>query len=284
MEQNAKSIEHTSIFGKAMQKCDSLRDWQSAHEIMKLLLASQLHPDVIVFTIFFNGMAHYDSPDLTTKYFNVMVDEYGIMPDVACLNTIIKSFRLQGKVKQAERFWHMMNHKYHLEPDELSYTEMISVYAKRHDKEKGEQLFNEYLDKVQKQSLKHEQPVYGAYLNMFSRMGDIEGMMYANNLSQQVGFSTNVVILADIMRGYLVAKDEHGCLDAHEEWLSHGLAPSLTMMNLKCVALVHKIGRSKAPFEDRYPIYLELKDTIHKQLTYYGFRIDPLIAKSELEG
>eukprot|EP01083_Nonionella_stella_P082509 227733_1 len=132
LEQNVKIIEHVSIFGKAMKKCDDLRDWK----IMELLLSSSLQLDRVQFSIFFNSMAHADRPELTMKYFNVMVNEYSIQPDVVCFSAILKSFRWQGKLKQAETFWHMMREKYHLEPHEFVYTEMISICAKCHEIEK----------------------------------------------------------------------------------------------------------------------------------------------------
>eukprot|EP01083_Nonionella_stella_P102528 291718_1 len=133
IKQNVKIIEHVSIFGKAMKKCDDLRDWESVHEIMKLLLSSDVQPHLIAFTIFFN--------------------------------------------------------------------KMISIYAKCREIAKGTKLFNEYLGKVQKQILKHNKPTYSAYLNLFSRIGDIEGMERANNIMQEAGYDTDVIILSDIMRG-----------------------------------------------------------------------------------
>eukprot|EP01083_Nonionella_stella_P257416 881156_1 len=93
IEQNVNIIEHASIFGKAMKKCDDLRDWESVHEIMKLLLSSDVQPHLIAFTIFFNSMAHSDSPALTIEYFDVMVNKYCIQPNVICFGTILKSFR-----------------------------------------------------------------------------------------------------------------------------------------------------------------------------------------------
>eukprot|EP01083_Nonionella_stella_P095092 266892_1 len=284
MEQNVSVIEHVSIFSKAMKKCDDLRDWHAVHEMMKLLLSSTLHPDRISFNIFFNCMSHADAPELAIKYFDVMVNEYLIKPDVLSFSSIIKSFRWQGRLKQAETFWYMMHHKYHLEPHELLYTEMISIYAKCRETEKGTKLFNEYLDKVQKQLLRPEKPVYGAYLNVFSRSGDIEGMIHANALICDAGFPSDVVTMTDVMRGYLVARNEDGCLDVLEEWLSYDLFPALPMMHLKCLALAFKIARSKASFEDKHAMFLEIRDTIHKQLKYYELGKNALIVMTELDG
>eukprot|EP01083_Nonionella_stella_P161027 526942_1 len=228
-------------------------------------------------------MAHADRPDLVIKYFDVMVNEYCIQPNVFCFSTIIKSFRWQGKLAQAEQFWHMMHEKYQLEPHELLYTEMISICAKCHEIEKGTKLFNEYLDKVQKQLLDSNKPVYGAYLNMFSRIGDIEGMTHANALIHGAGFETDPITIADVMRGYLAARDEDGCLDVLQEWMSYDFPPSLPMMHLKCVALTRKLETSKASFDDKNAIYTELRDTIHKQLEHYGMMKDALILKVQLE-
>eukprot|EP01083_Nonionella_stella_P291606 992149_1 len=251
---------------------------------MELLLSSTLQLEPFQFNIFFNSMAHADRPELTIKYFDLMVNTYSIQPDIVCFSSILKSFRWQGKLKQAEQFWHLMHHKYHLEPDELLYTEMISICGKCHEIEKGTQLFNEYMGKALQRAEKPNKPFYGAYLNMFSRIGDIEGMIHANNLIHEAGFVTDIITIADIMRGYLIAKDEDGCLDVFQEWMSYEFKPSLPMMHLKCVALTHKIAKSKASFKDRHAMFMELRDTIHKQLKYYGLNIDSLMLKTELEG
>ena len=66
-----------------------------------------------------------------------------------------------------------MQGKYNMEPCVFTYTEMLSAYAASFQKEKAIKIFNEYLDR---KDLEPHQATYGAYLNVFSRNGDIEGM------------------------------------------------------------------------------------------------------------
>eukprot|EP01083_Nonionella_stella_P280699 954892_1 len=284
IRKNVRIIEHPSIFGKAMQKCNNLRDWNSVYEIMKLLESSDLTLDLIAFNIFFNSMAHSDSPQLSIQYFDVMIHKYALLPTVPIFGTMLKSFRRQGKFKEAETFWNLMCDKYKLEPNEVAYTEMISVCAKCHEIEKGQKIFHEYLQKAQQQLLPQNLPTYSAYLNMFSRCGDVAGMTHAGTLIHQAGLKPDEVVVADIMRGLYVVRDFDGCLDMFDNWISHGNRPTIIMMQLKCIALKHKMEISNTTFEDRYVMYMQIKDIIYNQLGKYGLKIDPLIALSELDG
>ena len=277
-----ETIEHDAIFGKAMQKCKALRDWKSVRMIMDSLLNSKFKPDTIHFNIFFNCMALSDGPKLCIEYFRMMVNKYKLEPDVITFGSIMKSFRRQANVSEAEKCWNMMA-KYRVNPNDYLYTEMISVYAKSGQKDKGSKLFHEYLNKVQQTTLPRNIYTFGAYLNLFSRDGDIDGMDKATALFQAYDFEMNSTILGDLMRGYYTAGYFKESIETLTNWLNDENQPTLPLMHLKCCALVRLIAETDS-FAEKCDNYKKLQHTLYKELEQFKLKMDDLIVMTQLCG
>ncbi len=99
------------------------------------------------------------------------------MPEIYrfCPQRLRFSVRKQGLHKYAEMYLQIMKDKFEMQPCVVTYTEMLCCYAKSFQKEKAMQLFAEYQQRSNGLAQKNE-TIYGAYLNVFGRLGDIEGM------------------------------------------------------------------------------------------------------------
>ena len=102
-----------------MQKCTKLRDWKSVRKIMDSSLTSPLRPTLLQFNIFVDSMAKSDNPALCLKYFRIMQDKYTIEPDIVSFSALLKSFRRQGMITEAEEILTEMKIKYGLMPKNL---------------------------------------------------------------------------------------------------------------------------------------------------------------------
>ena len=285
IQTNMDTINHTYIFNKAMKKCYHIRDWNSIIKIMDLALDSAIKPDYYVLGCFLKYMANGDYPDICIKYFDILTKPpYSVKPDVIIFSQLLKSFRMQGITKYAQRYWQLMKIKYEIEPDEMIYSEMLNVYGPAYDKQGATEIFNEYINKVDTKKLTVQLPVFNSYLNVFSRSGDIEGMTKVGNLIKEYGLEYSVITVADMMRGYHAARDIDGCLNILELWIESGRMPTASMLYLKCVALVHKIRENEmASFDIRYDIYKELQDTVYTKIQD-GKKPNPLLQLQILEG
>eukprot|EP01084_Bolivina_argentea_P237602 399288_1 len=281
IQNNQYKIEHPAIYGKAMKKCDELRDWKSMHEIMKLLLKSAHVPQRTTFTIFINGMAHTDRPELCVKYFHLMIDKYSIYPDHILLAAFIKSFRMQANYHQAEKYWKLCTEQYNVNPSQMGYTEIISVYSRAHQHEKAADKFTEYLEKVNNGKLLCNRATFNAYLNVLSRCGDIDAMENFIPTMKQYGLDIDHIATADIMRGYYAARNYQKCIHTLENWLNQGKRPNMAMMHLKCVALSYMIREYN--LERKRILYEELQDTIYCQMQAHGLNANPHIFTTLLQ-
>ena len=281
---NKPAINHCGIYGKAMQKCGMLKDWDSLHEIFKLLLSHpNIKPDLLSFNIFLNNMALSTNPSYECiKYLAVMLNEYQIKPDVITFSAIIKCLRLRAEYKEAGKCWKIMTQKYGLKPENNLYCEMISVYSIQHQIESATDIFNDWLHRVNTGELQPVIVVFNAYLNGFSRIGDMDGMQKVMKLITEYGLELDHNAMADIMRGCLRMNDHKACLKAFQQCIDSGYRPNMSMMALKCVALTRCI-KDTDDYNEKQNIYMRLVDTLNNQLTFYGLKMVSRLAGTQLD-
>lgn len=278
-----------SVYGKAMQKCDKLRDWYSVIKIMNILINNKKLIDkisIVEFNIFFNAMTHSDSEKLmkieNAKYFDIMINKFNLKPNIIIFSTLIKGCRGSGNLSYyhlAEKYFNLMINEYKLSPNSLIYTEMISVYSKNlknnitdYDvcKNKAIELFIEYLKKMQKKQIQKDLCVFGAYLNIFTQIGDIDGINNAFSLIKENKFECNHVIYGNVMNGFLNAKKPRKCIEKFNEFekelLLRKLYPNNTMYQFQCIALsnIIQFEHNKLTFNQKFEIYKELKTVINQ--------------------
>ena len=270
-----------------MQRCNHLNDFESAKEIMDLLLANPtIKPEAVQFGIFINTRARADDPESCINAFNKMIS-LGIQPNKVIFGQLIKSLKRQGRIEDAQKFWNLMIDKYKIQPDEYCYAEMISVCAFSREITKATELYHEYLEKVNKEELPATMPVFSSYLNVFSRSGDIEGMQNLTvSAKDKFGFEfeSSRVCMTDIMRGYIVARDYESALNIVKYWISSGKTPTKPMLYMKCVALCHSIRISDGDFVERHKLYQQLLHTIKVEVAQYDMTANDLMKAMELDG
>ena len=281
---NQQDINHNAFYGKAMQKCGMLKDGDSLHRIFKLLLSHpKIKPDLLSFNIFLNNMSLLDGSSYEcVKYLALMLNKYKIKPDVITFSAVIKCLRFHAEYEEAGKCWKIMTQQYELKPHNTLYCEMISVYSIQHQMESATEIFNDWLDRVNKGELEPIIVVFNSYLNGFSRMGDMDGMQKVMKLITEYGLELDHSSMADVMRGCLRMNDHKGCLKVFQQCIDSGYRPNISMMALKCVALT-KCIKDTDDYNEKQNIYLRLLDTLNNQLTFYGLKIMPRIAITQLD-
>eukprot|EP01084_Bolivina_argentea_P014932 27931_1 len=286
IKSHQNQINHSSLYGKAIQLCTKWNDFDSAIQVMKLFESSpvKLKADQIIFNIFFDCMAHADLPELASKYFDIMLNKYKLSPNNITFSCLIKGCRRQSKHHEATKYWCLMK-QFNIIPQKQQYTEMLSVYSKAKQEELAENIFQEYLAQVESKQLPINIPTFAAYLNVFSRSGNIEGLHRTLPILIDYGICSNGTIASDIMRTYVVARNEIKALEYFDSYISNGNEPTVSMMYLKCVALSLTLIHSEFiqyEFETKYELYTEIVNTIWQQMKQYQMKIDPLFIRCQL--
>eukprot|EP01083_Nonionella_stella_P297753 1010919_1 len=235
---NKDSITQPSTYGYAIKQCRNKDIGQKINEIsrsviriMEWLLSSELKPNIVQFNEFFNCLAHAHLPEKCAYYLKIMLEKCQIRPDLILLNTLIKGCRFQARHDFALIYWEMIT-CYGLVPNEICYTEMISVCARSHHKEHADQLFAEYLEKVENDILPASLATFSAYLHVFSSLGDIGGMEYVLNIIQDYRFKYDAIIVGMMMDTYYNARDGRKALDVCDKYVDgHLIKFNQTLLN-----------------------------------------------------
>ena len=66
------------------------------------------------------------------KYFNILVNEYKLAPDIITMNAIINIHAQVGNVEGARSYYNQF-HKYKVQPDLVTMNAMINAYAQAGD-------------------------------------------------------------------------------------------------------------------------------------------------------
>ncbi len=284
IKRHENEIVHASIYGKAMQKCRKLRDFHAVQHIMELLLKrDDLEKSVVEFSIYINSMALSEWSYRCIYYFKLMVSKYNIQPNEILFASLLKSFKTKIQWKEAEKVWDMMLNQFKVEPNEAAYSAMMAVYSASRQKEKANKLLTEYLEKHPNNKQGHV-GIFGSYINLFSKLGDMKEMKKAMKLGTKHGLQITNELIASIMTCYYANGKYQRVVDVFNDWIDGGNTPNRHIFFLKCVALTHLIGSCKNGFDGKQRIYNQLQDTLYGELNNYGVKLDQALARTQLNG
>eukprot|EP01083_Nonionella_stella_P037346 101786_1 len=295
IEKYHSEIQNPSMYGKAMQKCNVLRDWNSVHKIMQLMQCNPHHePTLTEFNVFLNSMARsnlWNALQIATECYKSMIHKYKLTPDVITFGILLKLLTKKLKYHEAEQCWHTMTHTYYISPNELLYNQMITIYSKTHQHHKATQLFNEYLDKVQCKKLPLHIPTINAYLNTWAETGDTEQVQIVLDMIDGTkGVHLDEIGIITVMKCCIVSGKYNTCIEILQNWLdeddrgNNGRRCTHPMLHLKCHSLTRLIAFDEYSFEERYEYYLQLQNTIYHESVLHNIDITDILAKTHLEG
>eukprot|EP01084_Bolivina_argentea_P042533 78419_1 len=292
IEKYHPNIQNAAMYGKAMQKCNVLRDWNRVKNIMNLLMTNtNIKPTLTEFHVYMNSIARSNlnnSMEIVIECFNLIINTYKLIPDTITFSILLKTFKKSGKYNEAEKCWDIMINKYNLIPNELIYTQMISIYSKAHQFEKGKQIFVEYNNKISNNELTYHLPTINSYLDLCAEWGNFKEIQNILDIIQNNNnLCLDVIGITTVMKYCVSARKYAKCIEVIDKWLTDNnnnntYAPE--MLHLKCYSFAHLINSNNINFEEKYAIYSKLKDTIYIESVAYRLDITPIIAKTHLQG
>eukprot|EP01084_Bolivina_argentea_P167463 290628_1 len=282
LDERSNDIIDESVYSKALQKCNALhnRDYRVINKIMDMMLLNfNVKYSIVVFNIFFNSMSFCDEPLKCIEFVDFVINgkkSNGIIPDKTTFPVLLKSVRKQGLYKFADRYLKIMKGKFNMKPCLVTYTEMLCVYSRSYQNYKAIQLFEEYRqrDDLDQQN----ETIHGAYLNVFSRMGDIKEMENVIHMMKNKNISmTNPVILSDIMRTYVVAGKPRKCIKIYNYIINNKnieIQPShLSLTNIAMTQLIHCETVSE---QEKYQLFDDINDILDNKFAAYGYKVSPV--------
>ncbi len=289
LDENSNYIMDESVYSKALQKCNFLqnRDYEIINKIMEMMLLNfKVKASIVVFNVFFNSVSFCDQPLKCRKYVDFILNKSNpndVFPDKTTFPVLIKSVRKQGLYRFAEKYLKIMKGKFNMKPCIVTYTEMLCVYAKSFQKEKAIQIFQEYQER--KDLPQENETIFGAFLNVFSRNGDIYGMENVLQLMENKNMKLmNPIILSDIMRTYVVAGKPRKCIKIYNAIMSDkNIEIQASHLSLACIAMSHLIHCKTVSRPEKYQLFDKISGILENEFKQNGFTVSAVEIKPLFE-
>eukprot|EP01084_Bolivina_argentea_P029353 54475_1 len=267
VQEHYAQIKDASTFTIAM-KTQNPKDFNGVEHIIKLMdlmLSSKLPLNVVAFGVFFNFMYIADMPEISKKYFDLMVNNYDITPDYKVFPILIKGCRSQGKFQLAKEYWNLMKFEYNIVPsNSYIYTEMILVCAASGEFETGKIIFEEYLARLTATdvtALPYNIVTFDVFLGLLADAKDEMNINHTLKLLSNYEPVWNKVTMTHVMKAFLKLSKPKQSIEELRKWMEKGGHPSVTSIYLKCVAFCHIMA-----FDDHVRNNWKLKEHYFKLL------------------
>ena len=102
------------------------------------------------YTMIMKAHSRMNNMDMVKQVFDDVITS-GIKPDKYLFNTLIFSYTNTGEVDAAFDTFHKMQKDYNIVPDSVTYRSLITVCGKGKDVDRAKEMFNEMIDKFEKE-------------------------------------------------------------------------------------------------------------------------------------
>lgn len=205
----------SSVYTAAITKCGELGDTKHAAKMIKIMRKHQVQRDRNCYSILFRALALNEKSYEFPKYLQWMMAKDGIKPDIVCATILIGGCKKRGDVETAETVWNDMILKFGMEPTELTFVQMLSVYAKAGDTEKAQRTFKDMMEC----GIPPNQSSCGALMQCFANCMDIGNVIKIKQFMLIKGIPLDVYQYRSMMSVYLKNKMPLKALQVYNEYL-----------------------------------------------------------------
>ena len=230
-----------SVYTAAITKCGELGDTEHAAKMIKIMRKHRVDRDRNCYSILFRALALNERSYEFPKYLRWMMARDGLQPDIVCATILIGGCKKRGDVETAETVWNDMIVRMGLEPTELTFVQMLSVYAKAGDTEKAQRTFKAMMEC----GIRPNQSSCGALMQCFANCLDIGNVLKIKHFMQIKGIPLDVFQFRSMMTVYLKNRMPLKALQVYNEYLE-----SLRKQQHQSEVVPHKdiIGMKNATF------------------------------------
>eukprot|EP01083_Nonionella_stella_P037066 101086_1 len=180
------ALDHT-VYGKALQKCLVLCEWQDALDIFAEM-PKQMQT-IIIYNIMIHGLCKNDRFHSAYALFKKMLQSSHIAPDIQTYTSLIVGCKMRHKanIDFAEQIWNTMIRN-EIKPNLIAYNAMMTVYSRAKRLDKVEQIWNEVLRNTAQLDLVGMDAICGNMMNGYAllKQGDkimqIKQFMHEHNI------------------------------------------------------------------------------------------------------
>ena len=272
LKRDSRILEQ-SVYTSAMTKCGELGDIKNACKVMKRMHKKDIPRDRNCYNILFRALSLNEKVYEYPKYINWMVQKDNILPDIITATTLIGGCKKRGDEETAENVWNDIIIKFNLTPTDITYVQMISVYAKSANKEKAQKSFKQMMDN----GIRPNSETCGALMQCFAACMDIDNIFKIKNFMELKGLKLDsfhyISLITVFLKSHLPSK-ALSMYHEYEQTLKDSDIPSKTMLGCKnAIFLAFLEQNIKKNIDDAntgYYYQMVTKDTLNDIKKLYG--------------
>eukprot|EP01083_Nonionella_stella_P014475 40643_1 len=203
-----------SVYTAGITKCGELGDIYNACNIMKLMRKHKVKRNINCYNILFRAMALNEKVYEYPKYLQYLVDKEKLKPDIITAGILIGGCKARGAMQMAEQIWKDIIVAFELQPTQITFIQMLSVYAKGADKDKAQRTFKEMMEA----GIQPCQSSCGALMECFAKCLDIESALKIKQFMELKGVAVGSHQYRSLMSCYLKHKMPLKALQVYDEY------------------------------------------------------------------
>eukprot|EP01084_Bolivina_argentea_P136409 240231_1 len=203
LKENEYAIKYDqSIYNSAITKCGELGDIKSAYKIMKYMGKNNIKRDRNTYNILFRALSINECVYNYSKYIKKMISKDNIKPDIITATILIGGCKKRGDIETAENIWNNIILKFELQATEITYIEILNVYAKAANSNKAQIKFKEMIEN----GIKPNESSCSALMKCFVNCFDIQNVLKIKTFMELKGLKIDWYIYLSLINVYKKTK------------------------------------------------------------------------------
>lgn len=210
----------TSVYGKAMQRCNQFGDWRSSLRIFYMINEMNIVMDVYKYNIILDVLAKNRKIKIANQIYHQLSTDRNVKPDVKIFNTLISGCKHQNNVKLPEKYFNDMQEIYNLKPDSFTLNAMITVYGKANMIHKAEMIWAIICNANVNPRIQDCTAMMNIYCdaNIEQKMLEIKDFMI-----NEYGYKLSIIQYSVLVKYYVRIKYHEKALDIYYEAANNGI-------------------------------------------------------------
>lgn len=205
-----------SVFTAAITKCGEIGDVESCIKIINTMYKKKISRDLNVYNILFRAFALNEKAYQYPSYLDNMVNKDKISPDIVTATILIGGCKLRGDIDLAQDIWNNIIIKFKLEPTDITYIQMLSVYATAAEPHKAQKTFKEMMEK----GIRPNHQSCGALMQCFSNCMDINNVIKIKQFMELKGIKLDSYHYRSLIAVYLKNRLPLKALEIYNEYIN----------------------------------------------------------------
>ncbi|KAF9183088.1 hypothetical protein BGZ51_004234 [Haplosporangium sp. Z 767] len=208
-------------------------------------LSKQVEPNIVNYNLLIRTFQYHGDLDGAFRVFRTMVQNH-VQPDQYTFSSILSLFASRGDAEGAEIFWNEMVNVHRVVPNAHAYGSMMHAYCTTEDMLRAQTVYREMIQA----GIMPNEVIFGTLLNAYARRGDLTQMLSIYDAMRAEGLKPNSYIYSNLLFGLVKDGDMIAARRLYENMEEDGFGN-----NVLAQTILMKGYLDQGDFEESQEVY-----------------------------